>query len=236
MKRRSRGARASDGPARREQSFAERAVHLVVLSSLAVAHPILDLLSRHGEFFAVWAFSRTGLVALVIGLIVLVPLPLIILEAIASRIRPGFGRALHLLFVTGLAYLLAAQVLRRLEALPAGVAITLAVILGAAAAAAYQRLSWVRSLTSMAKIALIAILTEAPLNFMAYDVIGKEKEIIGSSMCTNTDVIRAIEMVVSGEVDVEGILTHVLPLEEAPRGMELAQNKDEDAIKVILNF
>lgn len=86
------------------------------------------------------------------------------------------------------------------------------------------------------KIVLIALLTEEPLSFMAYDVIGKEKEIIGSSMCTHADVQQAIEWAAAGNVDVEGILTHVLPLDQAQHGMKLASTKDEDAIKVILNF
>lgn len=86
------------------------------------------------------------------------------------------------------------------------------------------------------KIVLIALLTEEPLSFMAYDVIGKEKEIIGSSMCTHADVEQAIQWAANGQVDVEGILTHMLHLEEAQHGMELASTKDDEAIKVILEF
>jgi len=41
---------------------------------------------------------------------------------------------------------------------------------------------------------------------------------------------------VSGQVDVNAIATHVLPIEEAQRGMELASTKDDNAIKVILSF
>jgi threonine dehydrogenase-like Zn-dependent dehydrogenase len=79
-------------------------------------------------------------------------------------------------------------------------------------------------------------LTEAPLQFMAYPIIGKELHIVGSSMSNNDDVRTAIELAASGQVDVEGILTHVLPIEEAQRGMELARTKDEGAIKVVLSF
>jgi L-iditol 2-dehydrogenase len=85
-------------------------------------------------------------------------------------------------------------------------------------------------------IVLVALLTEAPLQFMAYPVIGKELHIIGSSMDNNEDVRTAIELAASGQVDVEGILTHVLPIEEAQRGMELAHSKDDGAIKVVLSF
>jgi L-iditol 2-dehydrogenase len=86
------------------------------------------------------------------------------------------------------------------------------------------------------RIVLVALLTEAPLQFMAYPIIGKELHIVGSSMSNNDDVRTAIELAASGQVDVEGILTHVLPIEEAQRGMELARTKDDGAIKVVLSF
>jgi L-iditol 2-dehydrogenase len=84
-------------------------------------------------------------------------------------------------------------------------------------------------------ITLVALITEAPLQFMAYSIISKELHIVGSVMSNNDDVQEAIELAASGRVDVEGILTHVLPLEEAQRGMELAQSKDDGAIKVVLS-
>ena len=86
------------------------------------------------------------------------------------------------------------------------------------------------------RIVLVALLTEAPLQFMAYPVIGKELHIIGSSMSNNDDVRTAIELAASGQVDVEGILTHTLPIEDVQRGMELAHTKDDGAIKVVLSF
>ena len=50
------------------------------------------------------------------------------------------------------------------------------------------------------------------------------------------DVRQAIEWAASGRVDAKGINTHVLPIEEAQRGMELARSKDEGATKVALSF
>jgi L-iditol 2-dehydrogenase len=85
-------------------------------------------------------------------------------------------------------------------------------------------------------IVLVALLTEAPLKFMAYSVISKELHIIGSSMANEDDVREAIDLATSGRVDVEGILTHVFPIEEAQKGLELAQTKEDGAIKVVLSF
>jgi L-iditol 2-dehydrogenase len=84
-------------------------------------------------------------------------------------------------------------------------------------------------------IVLVALITEAPLQFMAYSIISKELHIVGSTMSNNDDVQEAIELTASGRVDVEGILTHVLPIEDAQKGMELARSKDDGAIKVVLS-
>ena len=37
-----------------------------------------------------------------------------------------------------------------------------------------------------------------------------------------------------GEIDPSFIVTHHLPLDEAPRGYELFENKDDDCLKVVL--
>jgi 2-desacetyl-2-hydroxyethyl bacteriochlorophyllide A dehydrogenase len=85
-------------------------------------------------------------------------------------------------------------------------------------------------------IVLVALLTEAPLQLMAYSIISKELHIVGSSMSTHEDVQRAIELAASGRVDVEAIATHLLPIEDAQKGVELAQTKQNGAIKVILSM
>jgi L-iditol 2-dehydrogenase len=86
------------------------------------------------------------------------------------------------------------------------------------------------------RLVLVALLTQAPLQFTAYSLIGKELHIVGSSMASHADVRRAIELAAGGQVDVEAIATHILPIEAAQRGLELADTKQDGAIKVILSF
>jgi len=86
------------------------------------------------------------------------------------------------------------------------------------------------------RIVLVALLRHAPLQLMAYDIIGKELQIVGSTMTHHADMQQAIEMAAAGQVDVDAIATHVLPIEEAQRGMELVDTKDDGAIKVTLAF
>lgn len=86
------------------------------------------------------------------------------------------------------------------------------------------------------RIVLVALLTEYAPQLAAYDIISKELRVIGSTMSNHEDTQRAIELVASGQVDVEAIATHVLPIDDAQRGMELARTKADGAIKVIFTF
>ena len=79
-------------------------------------------------------------------------------------------------------------------------------------------------------------LTRSPLHLGAYEILSKELEIVGNMSINHEDVQQAIALAMSRQVDVNAIATHVLPIEEAQRGMELASTKDDGAIKVILSF
>ncbi len=71
---------------------------------------------------------------------------------------------------------------------------------------------------------------------MGFKVIATEAHIIGATMANYHDVQDALELAASGLVDVRGIVTHHLPIEEAQRGMYLAQTTEDGAIKVILDY
>lgn len=86
------------------------------------------------------------------------------------------------------------------------------------------------------RIVFVALMTDAPLNFSAFNIISKELTLAGSLMANHDDVRTALDLAASRRVDVEGILTHHLPIEDAQRGMELAHSKEEGAIKVVLEF
>jgi L-iditol 2-dehydrogenase len=86
------------------------------------------------------------------------------------------------------------------------------------------------------RIMVVALMTAQPMRLTAYSILSKELHILGSTMCNNEDVREAIELAASRRVDVEAISTHILPIEQAQRGIELAHSKDDGAIKVILSF
>jgi L-iditol 2-dehydrogenase len=84
------------------------------------------------------------------------------------------------------------------------------------------------------KIALIALMTDSPLAFAAYDVIRKEIEMVGCYQGNRHDYQESIELTKNHQINTRGIVTHVLPIEQAQKGCELTSTKLDCAIKVIL--
>src|SRR5688572_8751540 len=86
-------------------SFLAAGLHLGALSAFALAQPLLDLLGHNVEFFAVRGSNRWDLLAFALGLILVPPLLLLGLEALAGTVHPRAATGLHLLLVALLAAL-----------------------------------------------------------------------------------------------------------------------------------
>jgi hypothetical protein len=127
------------------RSFRVAALHLAGLSALAVAQPLFDLLSHNVEFFAVRGSGRSDVVLFAVGIVVLPPLAMLALEALAGLVHARAATVLHLAFLAALVGLLALQALRGLGT----GAIALAAALGAAAALLYVRARPARALLSV---------------------------------------------------------------------------------------
>jgi hypothetical protein len=136
-------------------SFLAAGLHLAGLSALAVAQPLFDLLARNAEFFAVRGSTRWDIVLFAVGLVVLPPLLLLGVEALAGLAHPRAPTAAHLLFAGVLVSLLVMQALRS-----SGSAVVLAAATAAGAAAAV--------LYAYARPArmLLTVLAAAPLVFV----------------------------------------------------------------------
>ena len=70
-------------------------LHLATLTAFAVAQPLLDLLGRKPEFFAVRRSEPIDLLFLAAALILIVPLPLIGIEALARQVHSRLARWVH---------------------------------------------------------------------------------------------------------------------------------------------
>lgn len=137
----------------------QRAIHLAVLSSFALTQPLFDILSRNATFFAVRGSSSLEIVLFAVALTLLPPAVLVLAEVGAGLMSSRLANALHLVFVGGLAVLIAVQALKRWESLSSTVVLAGAAVLGAVAALLYRRAPFVRT--------FLTVLAPAPLVFLA---------------------------------------------------------------------
>jgi L-iditol 2-dehydrogenase len=61
-----------------------------------------------------------------------------------------------------------------------------------------------------------------------------EKRVVGSYSASVDEAEEAAEIVFEGEIDVEPLITHRLPLEDTPKAFEIAGHPSNEAIKVIV--
>ncbi|NDJ76517.1 MAG: zinc-binding dehydrogenase, partial [Chloroflexi bacterium] len=91
------------------------------------------------------------------------------------------------------------------------------------------------SVRKQGRIVVIA-LYKAPTMIHPYDIVKRDIDVRGSIMSNDEDVHEALELIASGKVDVEPMVTHHLPIEQAQRAFELVASKDDGAVKVVLDF
>ncbi len=138
---------------------ASRFLHVVVLVALAVATPLAELLRRFPEFLWSHGIGAAGVLALVAGLLCVLPLPLLLLPAIerARRRPPGL---LTLIAVALPSAVLALQGLVGMGVTGWGAPVG-AVALGASAGLLYVR--WRRLRTYVGLLVLVALVAPARL-------------------------------------------------------------------------
>jgi len=137
---------------RAEQAF--DGLHLLALSSFAIAQPLFDLLGRTPAFFAVRGSTSSEIVVFAVGVVLIPPAAALAVEVIVlAALGRTAQKAVHQLFVGCLAALLALQLLRRADVGTAAVVIGLTVALGLVAALAYARYAYVRSVLTAASAA-----------------------------------------------------------------------------------
>ncbi|MEA2333253.1 MAG: hypothetical protein QOH58_3391 [Thermoleophilaceae bacterium] len=132
-------------------------VHLAVLWAFAFAKPLFDVLADAPEFFVVRGHPRGDILLFAVGLVLVPPTVLVLIEALAAPVA-ALRRALHLLFVAGLAGAFAMQVFHDVVAASAAVLLLLTTAASLAAAVAYAHTRVVP--------AMLTVLGPAPLVFV----------------------------------------------------------------------
>jgi hypothetical protein len=136
------------------RSLRRAGVHLIALSSLAFAQPLLDVLGRYPAFFAAHDVTRWGVVAFALAVLLGPGLILLGIEALAALVDRRAGRVVHLVLIGALGAVFALTLVRRLGWAPAPTFL-LSAALGAALAAAYARAEVLRSICSVLGLAPI---------------------------------------------------------------------------------
>ena len=94
-------------------------LHLIALSSLAFAQPLLDVLGRYPAFFAAHDVTRWGVVVFALVVLLGPGLVLLAVEALATLVNRRAGWIVHLVFIGGLGAVFALTLVRRLGWAPA---------------------------------------------------------------------------------------------------------------------
>jgi len=150
-----------------------RGLHLFALSSLAVAQPLLDLLSHNAGFLVAHRVTPGEIIAIVAALLFGVPAVAWAFEEIFHRVDRRLGWALHLLLVAALTAGALLAPLARLSGATAAVSAGLAAIGGALVAVGYARLRPMRRFASVLALApavfTFAFASSAPISALLFE-------------------------------------------------------------------
>jgi len=148
---------------RPEPSFARttltRGAQLVVLSAFALAQPLLDILGRNPEFFAVRRSTSAQIVLFALGLILVPPAILLAIELLVGLASRAAAGIVHLVFVAALVAVIGLHVFTNRTALSGVGVLVLAAVVGVLGAVLYRRVPAVGS--------FLTVLVPAPFIFLA---------------------------------------------------------------------
>jgi sulfatase-like protein len=136
-----------------------RGAHLAVLSAFALAQPLLDILGRNPEFFAIRRSTSLEIVLFALAVTLVPPAVLLALELLVGIASRAAADVLHLVFVAGLAGVVLLHALAKQGSLSGVAVLVVAGAGGAVAALLYRQARPVGS--------FLTVLAPAPLVFLA---------------------------------------------------------------------
>ena len=149
---------------RRGLSAYERATHMTVaralqlfaLTALAVAQPLFDVVSREPTFFVARNTTSGQLGAFVVIIGVALPLVLIAIEAIFTRLHAGVGNVVHVLLMTVLGSVLLLPLLKRADGMDTIPLLAVSLMLAVGATVGLQRSTVIQMfLTALSPAAVV---------------------------------------------------------------------------------
>lgn len=119
--------------------LARAGLHLLVLSSLAIAQPLLDLLGRNPAFFSVRGSTRGEVVAFAAAVLLVPPAVLLLAVGLAALASRRAGRISAVLAVSALVAALALEALKRADGGATWWPVAGAIAIGLCAGTLYER-------------------------------------------------------------------------------------------------
>ena len=160
-----------DRPAPSQRQLLLGGGHLAALWALAFVQPLLDLLGDNPEFFVARGNSTGDILILAIGLTVLPPLALLLVEWLVSRFSSRAYFGLHLLLLAGISTFFFIQLVSDLFSARSAVILLVSFALGVLLAWSVFRFVFVTNLMDILIIAPVVILALFVFTSKTSDVI-----------------------------------------------------------------
>ena len=140
----------------RKTLFLTGSLHILVLSSFALAQPLFSLLSGYAEFFVARQSEPVDLILLTLILSFGIPALLILFEGLVRAVRPVFYKPVHATLVSVLTVTIILQLLKNIPAVPGIMLVGAAVPLAIMGSLAYHRLNLIQTyLTFLSPVVLL---------------------------------------------------------------------------------
>ena len=136
-----------------------RGAQLVVLSAFALAQPLLDILGRNPEFFAVRRSTSWQIVLFALALVLVPPAVLLAAELLVGLASRAAAEIVHLVFIAALVAVIGLHAFTNRTALSGVGVLVLAAAVGVLGALLYRRIPAVGS--------FLTVLVPAPFIFLA---------------------------------------------------------------------
>lgn len=186
-------------------SWLARALHVFVLSALAIAQPLWSLLEANPEFFVARRADRAEIVVTALLILLVPPLVVLAVEALARLAGDRAVRVVHALAVAGFVLLLFLRVLTRAIGDPAVLVLLLAALAAAGVTAYY--------LTTVGVRRVLTALGPAPLVFLAVFLLsGSVRPLVFPAAAAKTGAVAfektpPVVFLVFDEFPLRGLLT-----------------------------
>jgi len=168
--------------------------HLGALWAFAFVQPLLDLLGKNADFWVARSNTSSDILIFSICFTLLLPLAVLVIEALVKIVSDQAYRVLHLVLVGLLFAVFVVQIEKRIYQGPAGLMIVIALALGALFAHGLYKRGFVKQ--------LLDVLTPAPIVFLVLFIFfsdthklifpAKDANALGVKVSSNTPVVEVV--------------------------------------------